>query len=123
MLLPYDGSFSARLLHCKSVPQISEQSLTCLKEVFSQLFNSRTIIKEAKYSFKEKGIDFHKVFSEMDQCKKGYLEKEDFKYFIKNLRPEFKEGPYEELTVFIRNCDLDRDGKVTFKDFYMFFSL
>ena len=70
------------------------------------------MIKEAKYGFKEKGIDFHKIFCEMDQLKKGYLEKEDFKYFIKNSRPEFKEGPYEELTVFVRNCDLDKDGKL-----------
>lgn len=80
-------------------------------------------MKEAKYGFKEKSVDFHKIFCEIDQLQKGYLEKEDFKFFIKNVRPEFKEGPYDELAIFVRNCDLDKDGKVTFKDFYMFFSL
>lgn len=35
MLLPYDGSFSARLLHVKTVAQLNDQSVSCLKEVFS----------------------------------------------------------------------------------------
>lgn len=123
MLLPYDGSFAARLLHKKQAPELSKQSLSCLKELFSELFSLTTLIKETRCELYENGVDLHKVFSEMDQTNKGYLDKEDLRCHLQNHINDFKEGPYEELTIFAAKCDLDKDGKIGFVDFFKFLSL
>jgi Ca2+-binding EF-hand superfamily protein len=94
-----------------------------MREVFQQLFEIRRVTKETKQIFSEKGIDFHKIFEKIDKEMKGFLTKENFYSFLSESMPEFREGDCQELSIFVKKCDLDNDGKVTFKDFYMFFSI
>lgn len=68
-------------------------------------------------------MEFHDVFEYIDALRKGYLTAEDFRKFVQSNNNEFRESTLHEIEIFVDSCDLDRDGKVTFKDFYMFFSM
>lgn len=81
------------------------------------------MLNTAKYQFKRQNVEFHDVFESIDGLRKGFLTSEDFKTYIQGNNPEFRESPAQEVDIFVDSCDLDRDGKVTFKDFYMFFSM
>ena len=123
MLMPYDSSYVARLANKKANPNLGQENMVLLRNVFETLLSSRNVIYNAKIIFKDKNIDFHRIFESVDTLRKGFLLKEDFyKYLVEGI-PEFREGEFQELTIFMQKCDLDNDGKVTFKDFYMFFSL
>lgn len=101
---------------------ISLETQMALTECFEMLFEQRRMIKIAKFEFKKRNIEFHDVFESIDGMKKGYLTSEDFRGFVTANNTEFAESALQEVDIFVDSCDLDRDGKVTFKDFYLFFS-
>jgi Ca2+-binding EF-hand superfamily protein len=94
-----------------------------MRDIVQQVFECKRVLKESKTNFKEKQLDFHRIFEKIDSQRKGFLMKNDFLDFLQDGIPEFREGEFQELSIFTQKCDLDNDGKVTFKDFYMFFSL
>lgn len=87
------------------------------------LFEQRRMLSTAKYEFKRQKVEFHDVFESIDILRKGYLTADDFRAYIQNNNTEFRESSAAEIEIFVDSCDLDRDGKVTFKDFYMFFTM
>lgn len=101
---------------------ISLETQMALTECFEMLFEQRRMIKIAKFEFKKRNIEFHDVFESIDAMKKGFLTSDDFRGFITANNTEFAESTLQEIDIFVDSCDLDRDGKVTFKDFYLFFS-
>jgi hypothetical protein len=102
---------------------ISVETQRALKLCFEVLFEQRRMISTAKFEFKRQKLEFHDVFESIDSLRKGYLTAEDFRKFVQSNNNEFRESPAQEIEIFVDSCDLDRDGKVTFKDFYMFFSM
>lgn len=66
MLLPYDGSAAARLAHKKHNPSLNQDNIRLLREVFLELFRARGVLSESKQLFKDKDIDFHKIFETID---------------------------------------------------------
>ena len=131
MLKPNDSGFAARLIN--KMPKnsglnpnglvLSQECTNLLRDVFQTLFESRKVQQAAKLKFKERNLDFHRIFEKIDLQRKGFLVRDDFYQYLKDGINEFREGEFQEVTIFTNLCDLDNDGKVTFKDFYMFFSL
>ena len=101
---------------------ISVETQMALTDCFEMLFQQRRMITIAKVEFKKRNIEFHDVFESIDSMKKGFLTSEDFRAFVTANNTEFAESNLQEVEIFVDSCDLDRDGKVTFKDFYLFFS-
>ena len=101
---------------------LSADTLALLADCFNKLFSSRKLLIEAKMALREEGIELHETFEEIDSDAKGYLIHKDFLRYLQRRRPDFQESNFEEIGLFMENCDMDRDGKVSFKDFYMFFS-
>lgn len=102
---------------------ISNDTLKILADCFNRLFSTRKTIIRGKKILKENDIDLNSIFEEIDSGKKGYLEKNDFTNFLKKFSPEFQESGVEEIGLFVNRCDLDRDTRINFKDFYMFFTM
>lgn len=125
MIAPRDPSFQQFLVKKSENPEtgLTEQStIAVLSECFNKLFASRKLLMEAKLAFKEDNIDFHEAFGEIDVGRKGWIGRDDFEVFLRRRLPDFSESQHNELLHFIENCDFDQDGKVSFKDFYMFFA-
>jgi len=101
---------------------LSQETITLMADCFNKLFSSRKLLIEAKMAFREEGIELHETFEEIDIEAKGYLIHNDFLRYLQRRRPDFQESDFVEIGLFLENCDMDRDGKVSFKDFYMFFS-
>jgi hypothetical protein len=102
---------------------ISFTTQKVLKYCFEVLFEQRRMLGTAKFEFKRQKVEFHDVFEAIDVMRKGYLTAEDFRKYIQSINTEFRESSIQEVEIFVDSCDLDRDGKVTFKDFYMFFTM
>jgi acyl-[acyl carrier protein]--UDP-N-acetylglucosamine O-acyltransferase len=102
---------------------ISINTQKALRECFEMLFEQRRMLSTAKFEFKRQKVEFHDVFESVDALRKGYLTADDFRTYIQSNNAEFRESPVQEVEIFVDSCDLDRDGKVTFKDFYMFFTM
>lgn len=125
MIAPRDPSFQQFLVKKSENPEtgLTDQgTVEILGECFNKLFASRKLLMEAKLAFKEDNIDFHEAFEEIDVNRKGWIGRDDFEVFLRRRLPEFSESAHNEVLHFIENCDFDQDGKVSFKDFYMFFA-
>ena len=125
MICPRDKSY-ASLIHKhhpgRPYKGLSDETTHLLAECFNKLFASRKLLIQAKQSFKDEQIEFHDAFEEIGESAKGYLIHDDFVNYIRKRKPDYAESDFGEIGLFMENCDLDRDGKITFKDFYMFFS-
>ena len=102
---------------------ISQGTVELIATCFNRLFSLRKTVIKTKRILKESKLDLNLVFEQMDHQGKGFLDKADFLGHLKKAIPEFAESPLGEVGIFVDKCDLDKDGKVNFKDFYMFFSL
>ena len=102
---------------------ISEATQKALSQCFQMIFQQRRMLCTAKVEFKRQQLEFHDVFESIDLQRKGYLTSDDFKVYIQSHNTEFRQSSAQEVEIFADSCDLDRDGKVTFKDFYMFFTM
>ena len=68
-------------------------------------------------------MDLNVLFGQLDTRNKGFLDRTDFGPALRKVIPNFQESDIQEVDLFTANCDLDRDGMVNFKDFYMYFTL
>ena len=112
-----------------------------LASMFQRLFTLRRSIFDAKKIIRQENVDLHSVFDELDRRNKGVIEKKDvsvshfelpcqtivltldqIEAFLKSISREF-EGDLSELEVLAYRMDIDKDGAINFKDFYMFFTL
>ena len=129
MISPYDQSYLNMLfkddlgLRNHLSNQLALENLDLLREFFNCLLDSKKLFREARMSFKNQGVDFHQIFQAIDQEGKGYLSKNDFEGYVRVFVGDFTESSCEELDIFMKKCDLDADGRISFKDFYMYFSL
>jgi Ca2+-binding EF-hand superfamily protein len=125
MLKPNDSLIAVNLekLPAETFKGISAPTIEMVATCFNRLFSLRKTITKVKRRLKEESVDLNVVFDELDVEGKGFLEKKDFERFLVKIIPEFKETRLDEVNLFTKKCDLDRDGRVNFKDFYMFFSL
>jgi len=55
-----------------------------------------------------------KAFSDLNQAKNGWIEKEDLQRYLNNWGLNLTSEQFEELYTFL---DYDKDGKVTYEDF------
>lgn len=125
MIAPRDPNYQKYLEQDNDVTTTTIQNqntVNILSECFNKLFASRKLLMEAKLAFKEDNIDFHEAFEEIDITRKGWVGRDDFKKYLRRRLPDFQESGNNEISHFIENCDFDQDGKVCFKDFYMFFA-
>ena len=102
---------------------LSPATRDLIKTCFSKLFSLRKMLTTMKQEISASALDLNIVFEQLDTRKRGYLDRTDFSPAIKKVNPEFRESDIQEVDLFTANCDLDRDGMVNFKDFYMYFSL
>lgn len=105
-----------------NAPVENRHTLLNLAKVFKCLIESKRCIEESKKEMSDNGVDLSELFDEIDEFGKGYLVKEDFSRLLKNDNPGFIELHYEDVDLFVKRCDLDRDGRINFRDFYLHFS-
>lgn len=105
-----------------NLPVENHETLENLVIVFKALIESKRCIETAKQEMANIGVDLSELFDEIDHFQKGFLVKEDFSKLLKNENPGFIELSYEDVDLFVKRCDLDRDGKINFRDFYLHFS-
>ena len=125
MILPREPQISTTV---KTTPGngfqgFSPQTQELLTVCFNKLFNLRKTISYAKSNISDLKIDLNELFQELDTRNKGFLDRTDFGPALRKVIPNFRESDIQEVDLFTANCDLDRDGMVNFKDFYMYFSL
>lgn len=125
MITPYDIGYANMLYKDLDFDgeDISDENFELLKDCFNKLFNSKRVAREAKKYFKDSDINFKRIFSCLDYGNKGFLVREDFEDFLNKFDGGYHQSDNEEIGIFVDKCDLDNDGNVSYKDFYMFFSL
>jgi len=101
---------------------MSASTRDLVKTCFTKLFSLRKTLGTMKNEINANQIDLNLVFEQLDTRKRGFLDRTDFSPAIKKVYPDFRESDIQEVDLFTANCDLDRDGMVNFKDFYMYFS-
>jgi len=85
--------------------------------------DAKDMIYGAKKVLREKGVEVNQIFDLIDYEQRDELSKAEFERFLFEWVQGFEETPDNEIDVFMKGCDMDRDGVVNFKDFYMFFSI
>ena len=123
MVMPSDEGYAQMLRSRKVQSEFTEENLNLVRSCFDCLFRTKEVFREARRVFKERGVDFGEVFKEIDIGNKGFLRRDDFDQFLRKGIEDFLESDCEEVRLFMEKCDLDKDGKISFKDFYMLFSL
>lgn len=125
MIAPHDPMAKVNFdrLPASNFKGVSQDTVQLLATCFNRLFSSRKTILRGKKILKDNGVDLSGMFEELDGGKKGFLEKKDLVKFLEKFVPEIKESELEEVGLFVNRCDLDRDTRINFKDFYMFFTL
>lgn len=101
---------------------ISTASNKKLKVVFKIIFDIFRKIKEMKQEIKEVSVSIDEIFENLDHFKRGHLNKTDFERLINRIDSEYKESEVEEIGLLVRRIDLDKDTRVNYKDFYLFFN-
>lgn len=91
--------------------------------VFEQHLKTREVILGVKHQLAEKDVDLSELFERLDLKRQGFIDKGTLLGLIQKRDPKFSEIASEELDFFIERCDLDADGRINFRDFYLFFSL
>ena len=71
---------------------------------------------------KRERTQVRKVFQDLDGSGVRRLFIEDFERFLRKNSAAYTEDLQGDLGEFFRRCDIDMDGVVSFKDFYIFFT-
>lgn len=96
-------------------------SLDKVKKILQAQFNIRKMIIDLKQLVCDKKIDTNKLFGYFDEEDKGYTTKEEIFDFLNNIGDDVK---MEEVELFISRCTYGEDiHELSFKEFYIFFSL
>jgi len=95
---------------------LSQEILGIIRNCFEEVFALRSTLQACKRSLKDCGAELHTLFDLIDIGKKGFLELSDFKAAVGDKHTQTSINSLFLMT------DLDHDGKINFKDFYMFFS-
>ena len=125
MISPHDPAFSD--LKARAPPQnfenFSVETLNLLKDTFETVLDAKNCVYEAKKALREKGVEVHQVFDLIDYEQRDELGKAEFERFLFENVGGYSESVDNEIDVFLKACDMDKDGVINFKDFYMFFSI
>lgn len=125
MIIPREPQIAATVK--TSIPHgfqgLSQSTKELMATCFNKLFNLRKTITSIKRTIMHHKMDLNVLFSQLDTRNKGFLDRTDFAPALRKVIPNFQESDIQEVDLFTANCDLDRDGMVNFKDFYMYFSL
>lgn len=125
ILSPVDQSLSLVLTQRNEkfeMGNFTPEVVVKLRDVFKTIFEIFKKIKEVKSEVKKIGLDLDVIFEELDLFGRGYLSKMDFERIIGNVDEKFIESKFDEIGLFVRRIDLDKDAKVNYKDFYLFFN-
>lgn len=126
MVIPSDGNAKNRIFEKPQNPEkfeFTKETKEILKETFDVLFKSRTGINNSKKFLKQSGVEIHEIFDSLDLSQNEKLSKSEFVHFLREYAPDFRESENGEIELFLKSCDIDKDGFINFKDFYMFFSV
>ena len=126
MIYPFNDSFALNMhKDCQTTRSndFSKKTMLCLARTFKSLISLRKTVQEVKSELRNRRIDLDIVFEEIDLTRRGYLLKVDFERLFSIALPNFKESPAEELGLFVRRIDIDKDTRINYRDFYLFFSL
>lgn len=95
--------------------------LSKVKQILQGQFNIRKLILKAKQLISDNKIDINMIFDYFDPDNKGFTTKEEIFKFLKSLNCDVS---MEEVELFISRCTYGEDiHELSFKEFYIFFSL
>lgn len=124
MIVPHDPNVSVNFdrLPATNFEGPSEETLQLLASCFNRLFSIKKTISRTKKILKENSIDLNMMFEVINSRGNGFIQSEDVVRFLTENIHGYKESNLEEVSLFINRCDLDKDSRISFKDFYIFFS-
>lgn len=115
---PQSGFFESK------ASEESNQSLDFLdqvREILQAQFNIRKLINKAKQLISDNKIDVNMLFDYFDVDNKGFTAKEEIYDFLKSISYDVS---IREIELFISRCTYGEDiHELSFKEFYIFFSL
>jgi Ca2+-binding EF-hand superfamily protein len=124
MLCPLDNTYALKIdENDASSTEFNETTLHGIGRCFKRLIEIRGVMLEVREFIRNNLIDLDALFEEIDLFQRGYLTKIDFERILTIVLPDYKESALEEIGIFMRRVDLDKDTRVNYKDFYLFFSV
>lgn len=82
VIVPLDKQYSS-LAYKKQIQNMTETTISIIREVFEQLFLCRKSLDKVKNTLERENIDLNDIFNDLDFSKKGYLTQEDIQSFVK----------------------------------------
>jgi len=118
ILLPNEESTFGDLSESKG--SLEKETIEDVKEAFAKLFESRAKLTEARGILRDNNVEFHRMFDVIDLQKRGFVDHTDYQAILQDH--EIWDVDIQAVKNFTVINDLDKDGKISFKDFYMYFS-
>lgn len=117
MLVPYD----LQEVDLQKKGKMSPQTVKLTKEAFEGLLASFLRLNQMRKLLGESKIDIQALFNSFQLSSQGFIQME---YMVEKIEKlEGKTFQYEiGLNALMRKCDIDQDGQISYKDFYLFFS-
>ena len=95
-----------------------------IRNMFSQHLKAIEVCHDIKKDLQDQKISLEALFESIDVFKSGYLGKEDLAQLLGiDDRLKAYGQKDEDLNLVIAKLDLDGDGKISFRDFFLFFSV
>ena len=123
MLAPFNTSTAALEEFGAELGAGGEQVEEVLVLAFRTLLEAKTALDMKKKEMGELGVEVNQIYDDIDENQTEELRAEEFFSLFKRNGVEYSESGLAEMGVFLRDCDIDRDGVISFKDFYLYFSL
>lgn len=84
------------------------------KKVVSDAIMNSNLMKRIMDKIQTQWKTLKKAFSDLNQSKNGWIEKQDLKRYLTNWGLDITEEQFEDLYAFL---DHDKDGQITYEDF------
>jgi len=99
--------------------EISAEDRDQISLMFQALFQSRERLDHIRALLMEQECDICEIFNKLDLRNKGYIDEKDFAEALLGGTQSQEE---DRILNFLGVCDLDKDGLVNMKDFFMYFT-
>lgn len=122
-ICPRDQGKSQRLVNgVHEAKKLNSEVIKKVTMVFSTAFEFNRLLSSIKHRMTSEKHLISRAFEQLDQLQKRNLSRSDFEKFAYQHCPKHCSSRFSEIDILFENCDIDKDGDVNFKDFYMYFS-
>jgi hypothetical protein len=98
------------------------QDKELVQKLFKELFELKQSLSDMKDSLKKNNIEVHTLFDSISVSNGSNIDGGHISKFLAKNGAEIEKFR-SILYIFVKNCDMDGDGVINFKDFYMFLTV